>query len=134
MANTIARTILEDGPRNAVVLFTLIGDGSGQETDALVLDYSALSPEPGSYYVKSVQAGTVGAGARLSFDATTNVPFMSLGADVWTKYNGAPYAGISYTKVVNGAAGANGDIVLATHGLAAGHSISIVITIVKGGV
>lgn len=130
MANTITRTILENGPRNAVVLFTIEGDGSGDETAALVLDYSAIVPEPGAYYVRLVQAGTNGCSGTLKFDATTDVPFLSLGENMWTKYKGDGYAGI---RNIAGA-GKTGDIVLATQGLGTGNSCSIVVGIVKGSV
>lgn len=130
MANTIARTIIQDGERNAIVNFTLIGDGSGEETAALVFDYSAMTPLPGRYSVRRVTAETAGCSGRLSFDATTDVPFMSLGADAPTLYKGEKTGGLPYSKFA--ASGSNGDIVLATTGLGAGDSISIELRIVKG--
>ena len=130
MANTVTRTILENGNRNAVVLFTIVGDGSGEANAAIVLDYSDITPEPGAYYVKSVQAGTAGCSGRLSFDATTDVPFLTLGADVWTKFNAERTAGV---RNIAGA-GETGDIVLDTVGLGAGDSVSVYIWIVKGSV
>lgn len=127
MPNTVTRTILNDGPRNAVVLCTVIGDGSGEETAAVVVDASDLSGAPTNYnviYVHAVMAGLTG---RLSFDATTDVPFLSL-ADTnnivdWKCFQGVRnFAG----------AGKTGDILLTTNGLGAGDSASIIVQIIKG--
>lgn len=130
MANTIARTIIEDGDRNAVVLFTILGDGSGDETAALVLDYSALSPEPGAYNVSFIYGDTLGCGGTLKFDADTDAPFQTLAADAWTRARYQEFGGIPYMKVSG--AGRTGDIVLSTQGLATGNSCSIVVGIKKG--
>ena len=45
MADALTSQVIEDGPRNAVLKFTNVSDGTGQ-TDAILVDVSTLSSDP----------------------------------------------------------------------------------------
>lgn len=121
MANTITKTTLLNGPRNLVVLVNVLGDGSGEETNLLLIDRSSYvndGDDAGvAVAVDKIEGNLGGFAATLSFDATTDLPFASLP-------NGYPFC-YEWEKVggVNSGlsgAGANGDILLTTSGLGAG--------------
>ena len=45
MADALTSQVIVDGPRNAVLKFTNVSDGTGQ-TDAVLVDVSTLSSDP----------------------------------------------------------------------------------------
>jgi hypothetical protein len=47
MANTITKTTILDGPRNFVLLLNISGDGSGDETNTLIMDRSTFAVTTG---------------------------------------------------------------------------------------
>lgn len=129
MANTIALQTLEDGHRNLVVKINITGDGSGDETAALVVDVSSYTPPATSVSIQSVTYALEGFSAALNWDATTDKLALVMNStapmtDDFTKHGG----------LINDAgAGKTGDIMLATTGLGSGEKGTIVLTMRKKG-
>ncbi len=125
MANTIARQVLFDGSRKHVERFTIIGDGSGEETATLV---NAVSGNMGvtTKFVR-VDANLSGFSARLLWDASTPVFFQQLVSDEPIIHDYYDYGGI----INNAGAGVTGDIKITTSGLGNGDSGSITFVTMK---
>jgi hypothetical protein len=118
MANTITKTTLEDGVRNLVVLVTIVGDGSGEETNTVLIDRSDYAPTSGTKLVVEKLDGLLTAfSARLIFDATTDLVFAHLPADDMFAYDWTNIGGIGSPKA---GAGYNGDILVTTSSLGSG--------------
>lgn len=117
MANTITKTTLIDGPRNLVQLINIVGDGSGEESNTLLVDRSGFTPTDGTELVVEKIEGYLSAfTAALSFDATTDLVFARLPAD-WFCYDWQKIGGVSSNKA---GTGSNGDILLTTSSLGSG--------------
>lgn len=115
MANTITSTVIENGPRNLVVLVNIEGDNSGDETGAVLIDRSAHAPDGTKLVVTKVDGILGGFSANLRFDATADLVFARLPDGDSFCLDWSKVGGVSSTKA---GAGANGDILLATTGLA----------------
>jgi len=117
MANTITKTTLHDGPRNLVQLINILGDGSGEETNTVLVDRSAFAPTAGTeLVVEKIEGYLSNFTAALSFDATADLAFARLPAD-WFCYDWKEIGGVSSNMA---GAGANGDILLNTSSLGNG--------------
>jgi len=117
MAASFTSTVLEDGPRNLILLINIVGDGLGELTNALLVDRSTFAPTDGTKSrVDKVEGNLDGFSATLSFDATADLVFAALPADDLFSYDWWEEGGISSNKA---GAGANGDILLTTVGTAA---------------
>lgn len=115
MANTITKTTLIDGPRNLVQLINIDGDASGNETNTVLVDRSTFVPTDGTeLVVEKIEGLLSGFTAVLSFDATTDLPFVMFPNGDWFCHDWTAIGGISSNKA---GAGANGDILLTTTGL-----------------
>lgn len=125
MANTITRTTLVDGAGKYVVLFTIIGDGSGEETATRVNTTSGDLGTNAS--ILKVQGAVSGFQARLLFDATTDVYALQLPTDVDIEFNFREFGGVKNFA----GSGKTGDILITTNGLGAGDSGSFIITCLK---
>jgi hypothetical protein len=118
MANVITKTTLLDGPRNLIVLVTIDGDASGNETNTLLINRSDYAPTDGTeIVVEKIEGLLSGFSATLSFDATADLPFAMLPDGDWFCYDWERIGGVSSNKA---GAGSNGDILLTTAGLDAG--------------
>lgn len=118
MANTITKTTLVDGPRNLIQLINIVGDGSGEETNTLLVDRSAFAPIDGAeIVVEKIQGYLAGHSAVLIFDATTDLSFARLPADDMFCYDWECIGGVSSNKA---GAGAAGDILISTASLGSG--------------
>ena len=116
MANTITKTTLLDGPRHLVQLINISGDASGDETNTVLVDRSAFAPTDGTeLVVEKVEGLLSGFTAALSFDATADLTFVRLPDGDWFRHDWCDIGGVSSNKA---GAGANGDILLTTSGLA----------------
>lgn len=128
MSNTITKTTLHDGARNLIQLINILGDGSGDETNAVLVDRSAFTPTDGTELVVEGIEGVLNAfTAALSFDASTDLVFARLAAESfaldWTKFGG-----VSSNKA---GAGAIGDILLTTASLGSGDSGTFILRMRK---
>lgn len=118
MANTITKTTLLDGPRNLVQIINIVGDESGEESNTVLVDRSTFEPVAGTELVVTKIEGLVsGFTAALSFDATADLVFVRLPDADWFCHDWKDIGGVSSNKA---GAGANGDILLTTTGLATG--------------
>ena len=130
MANTITTTSIINGSRVLAVEIQILGDGSGEESDTVVVDYSALATEPGvtELALRKFAANVNGFTAELQWDATTDIPFLTIpdgpsGFDV-AQFFGGP---------VNDRTGAGqtGDVLMTTVGLGAGDTGTIFLEFIK---
>ena len=115
MANTITKTTMHDGHKNAVVHLYLLSDGSaGDITDNVLVDASTLSPAPSTVRLMKLWWSFSGFTGRLEFDATTDTGGWVLGAtDGFMDFTSI--GGIQSTA----GGGESGDILLTTLGFSA---------------
>ena len=131
MADALTSQVIEDGPRNAVLKFTNVSDGTGQSL-AVLVDVSTLSSDPLTKQVcngvtlQSITYSNVGMGVELFWDATTNIPLLNLLQD-WSDQLDFTPTGIPN----NGAAAKTGDILITTTGATAGDTYLLVLTLTK---
>lgn len=116
MADALTSQVIEDGPRNAVLKFTNVSDGTGQ-SNAVLVDVSTLSSDPltgqvcNGVTIQSVIYSCVGMGVELFFDATTNMPLLNLNQDFSDQIDFGP------TGIPNNAGtGKTGDVLVTTNG------------------
>uniref|UniRef100_A0A6M3J2D7 Putative structural protein n=1 Tax=viral metagenome TaxID=1070528 RepID=A0A6M3J2D7_9ZZZZ len=123
MANAIATQVIEDGNRDTIIKWTIVGDGSGDETKTIIFDASAYKIASVDNKLWKIQISTVGASAILYWDATTDIPLISLPADHPQEFDFSEYGGIPN----NGGAGRTGDILITTSGLGAGEHMTLIL-------
>lgn len=116
MAHTITTQVILNGRKLTVVKFNIKGDGvSGELTNAVLFDASAYLTQSTENKIMEVKYNLIDFSAELIWDATANVPAISLGRnhpgydEYWTT------GGI----VNNAGTGRTGDILITTTGLAA---------------
>jgi len=127
MANTLTKQTIFDGQRKVIVKIHIVGDGSGEETTANLIDASSYSPAFTDERLVSVTSSLVGFSASLIWDATANVDIVAL-AEGDTIIDFDVYAG----GIANNAgAGKTGDILLQTVGLGAGDEGTIILELIK---
>lgn len=120
MANTVTVRSLIDGPRHAILHVYLASDGAaGELSGQIIVDASTLSGSPTKLTVERIEGNLNGFEGTLLFDATTDVPFMTLpnaanGGQFCFKFQNH-YGGIPDTS----ATGYTGDILLTTNGFTA---------------
>lgn len=128
MANTITKTTILDGPKNLVILVNIVGDGSGEETNTVLVDRSAFVPTDGlELNVRRISGYQTGFTSVLSFDASTDLVFAHLPADYFD-YDWCRFGGVSSNK---SGTGAIGDILLTTSSLGSGDRATFVLELVK---
>lgn len=118
--------VLHDGVRNVVMQFTGVSDGAGQETDAVKVDASALSP-PADRNLKilKVQYAVTGGVLQLKWGADDPQVFLNLSGQGEIEYcrNGG--------LVNGGGATATGDILASTLGFELDSAYSLTLDMVK---
>jgi hypothetical protein len=117
MANTITTQVIVDGSRNTIIKVFIIGDGSGEETNTVVFDASAYKTASTSNKLRKTCYNLNGFEAVLNWDATANVPLITLGQGHQEQIDFFRYGG---GLPNNGGAGRTGDILMTTTGLGAG--------------
>jgi hypothetical protein len=131
MANLVTVRKLWDNDRRAALHVYLASDGSsGELSGEVIVDASTLSGSPATLTVERVEGSFNGFEGTLLFDATSDVPFLTLpnaanGGQFYFPFQ-KHYGGIANTK----ATGYTGDILLTTNGFTAatdkGHIFMIV--------
>lgn len=120
MANKISTQVILDGQSQTIIKVTIEGDGSGEETNAVIFDASAYTPAVTNNLLREIKYLLNGFSATLYWDATANVMLIELDEGLQEEIdftNGnTRYAGIPN----NGGAGRTGDILISTTGLGAG--------------
>ena len=106
--STTSQTVY-DGLRNVIMQFTGRSDGSGQETNIVKVDVSAMAPPCDRVRVEKITYDVKGGAVRLSWDAQTPVPFAYLAGPGELEYCRSPLQN-------GGGDTASGDILLSTVG------------------
>lgn len=126
MAKNTQKNTLIDGERNFAVQVSVDEDSTtGDLSNEVVVDVSALSPVPSSLVITRVHGSTNGGGAKLKFDRTTNQGAITLPADAEVDFD---YRVKGANGFYDNGSGSTGDIVLDTNNIdAAGDSLSLYI-------
>ena len=132
MADAVTATTVQDGPRNAVIYCTNTSDGTG-ESAVTKVDVSALaSLQDGTactgVRIEKITFTNVGMGAKILWDASTDVIAAELPADYSDTLD---YSDISGLPNVAASGGKTGDIQLTTVGHGSGDTYSIVLYCLK---
>jgi hypothetical protein len=125
MANAITITTILDGVRNLIKKIDIVGDGSGEETDTLIVDVSAHGCTAVSILKEYHQIS--GFSANLEWDASTDtVAFATIEGEGGIDFNllGGPLNN-------NSGSGKTGDIMMSTSGLSSGDTGSIILVMRK---
>lgn len=132
MANTNTKQVLHDGGRNYVVHIFLASDGvTGDITDDVVVDVSAIDPIPTDVKLVRAYGSITGFSAVLEWDADTDVAFLQIPDGDYFDYDFCKIGGI----INNAGTGVTGDVLLTTSGLdTAGDQGTITLEFKKRGV
>lgn len=123
MANVVNKRTLQDGVKKTVTHVYIRGDGTGEETNNLIVDVSALSPSATKVDIECIKADLDGCSAYLSWDATTDVEAVAIPEG----HSERNYFMDAEILTNNAGAGVTGDILLTTVGLITGSTLEIVI-------
>lgn len=126
MADAVASQTLIDGPRNAVMKFTNVSDGTG-ESAVLKVDVSALSEAPDQVKIMRIHYTTSGMSVRILWDATTDVVAWILPENDTGCFDFTSFGGLSN----DGGSGVTGDILFTTVGHTAADTYGIVLELAK---
>lgn len=129
MANTITKQTIVDGSKNLVIKIHILGDGTGEETNLVLVDASTYSPAFTNARLIGIHSSLVGFTTHLDWDATANVPLIDV-PDYEYNLNGEQigwFGGIPN----NAGAGRTGDILMTTVGLGANDHGTIILEIAK---
>jgi hypothetical protein len=126
MADAVTSQVLVDGPRNAVMKFTNLSDGTG-ESAVLKVDVSTLSGAPTTVRIDKIIASTSGMAVSILWDATTDVPAFIVGQDSAGEYCFDQFGGLRN----NAGSGVTGDVMFTTHGHTAGDSYTVILEMSK---
>ncbi len=126
MADLVATQKIVDGPRNAVIRFTNVSDGTG-ESAVTKVDVATLSATPGSVRIDKIVYSTVGMSVNILWDATTPVLATSLPADRSDTLDFCCDGGLPNPK----ATGWTGNIKFTTVGHTLGDTYTVVLYLVK---
>lgn len=125
MAITATTQVIEQGPRNYIVQWTGVSDGTGNENKVVKVDVSQLTPPCGSVKIMAIQ-GTVSFGiVELYWDALVPKKFAELADQIDTDY--CKSGGLTN----NAGIGKTGDILLSTVGFELNSTYNLYIEMVK---
>ena len=80
MANSIVTTYQLNGSRVFTAKIDIVGDASGEETVAELIDIADLTNDPASFKIRAIQWALEGFSAQLLWEATTDDHAFSLPA------------------------------------------------------
>lgn len=131
MADAVTSQTIENGPRNLVMKFTNVSDGTG-ESDVVKVDVSALGVSTTSMKVRKIWYNVTGGAVNIEWDATADQSAFYLSGHGWID--------IEDTQGAFNPAGAGntGDILFSTSGfVASGAGVpasgyTIILFMVKG--
>jgi hypothetical protein len=131
MADAVASQTLFDGERMAIMKFTNISDGTG-ENKVLKVDVSALNPSNAGgacdgVTITKIHASTHGMEVLMYWDATTDVVIQTIPQNTSYTLDYEKFGGLTN----NAGAGKNGDILFSTSDASAGDEYTIVLEMVK---
>lgn len=124
MANTTTKSTMVDGPRTYAMHLYLASDGSsGELSDYVTVDVSALSPACDHVRIRRVYGLMSGFSLTLEFDASTDQAFLTFPDGVFTFLDVAPYGGVEDPE----ASGSTGDVVATTSGFTASGDVGYLV-------
>jgi hypothetical protein len=131
MADAVASQTLFDGERMAIMKFTNLSDGTG-ENKVLKVDVSALNPSAAGgacdgVTITKIHASTHGLEVLMYWDATTDVVIQTIPQNTTYTLDYEKFGGLTN----NAGAGKNGDILFSTSDASAGDEYTIVLEMVK---
>lgn len=131
MADAVATQILFDGERTAIMKFTDISDGTG-ENKVLKVDVSALTPSASGkdcdgVTITKIHALTHGMEVDMYWDATTDVFILSVPQNTMYSMDLTQFGGLWN----DAGAGKTGDVLFSTRDATAGDNYTIVLEMVK---
>lgn len=126
MADTVNSYTYADGPRNVVMHFTNVSDGTG-ESAVTKVDVSALADSPSSVKIEQIWATTSGMDVDVYWDADTDELLMTIPADTEVHLDFRCFGGLGNKA----GTGVTGDIKFTTRNHAAGDAYSITLGMAK---
>ena len=133
MADAVTTQTIIDGPREAVLKFTNVSDGTGESAVAKI-DVSTLSAQPGTqaacnkFTIDEIWWQCIGMKVQLFFDATSNALITELGESAGSHHDYTVFGGIPN----NAGSGVTGDILFTTVGHSSNDTYTIIIRGHKG--
>lgn len=131
MADAVATQILFDGERTAIMKFTDISDGTG-ENKVLKVDVSALTPSASGkacdgVTITKIHALTHGMEVDMYWDATTDVLIATIPQNNMYSMDLTQFGGLWN----NAGAGKTGDVLFSTRDASTGDTYTIILEMVK---
>lgn len=124
MANSITTTYQVNGSNYFVAKVDIVGDGSGDASNVVILDPANITGTPATFKVRAIQWGTDGSfNAQFLWDATTKVHAF----EISLASGGIRFADTGAHLVNNAGAGITGKLLLSTLGLNATSKGTIII-------
>jgi len=116
MAHTVTSQTLVDGSRNTIIKVNIKGDAltATELVDYVIYDASASESAATSNKLMEIEFCLNGFSAELFWDATSNVPLISLDKDISEDKEYWSFGGL----INNAGSGKTGDILITTTGLA----------------
>jgi hypothetical protein len=131
MADAVASQTILDGERMAIMKFTNISDGTG-ENKVLKVDVSALNPSASGKAcdgatITKIHASTHGMEVLIYWDATTDVVCWAVPQNSQYTWDFEKFGGLTN----NGGAGVTGDVLFSTQSATANDFYSITLEMTK---
>lgn len=126
MADAVTSQKILDGPRNCVMKFTNVSDGTG-EAAVTKVDVSALAGAPTEVSIYKVEYSTTGMGVNILWDATADALAIALPADRSDTLKFEKFGGVAN----NAGTGKTGDIQFTTVGHTSGDTYTVILHMVK---
>ena len=132
MANTVVVTTLFNGTKRDIIHVSVTGDGSGDETNTVIYDYSADTYAPTSksnLWLEKIFASVDSTiSVDVNWDASTPVKIVTL-----PQYNPSTSHDYSFFGGIKNFAGSGitGDLTFSTVGLGSAEHLSLVVVIRK---
>jgi hypothetical protein len=132
MANTITVNTQLDGGRKLLLRIDIAGDGTGEETNTVLVDASALNETFDGLAVTDFRideyiANFIGFSATLNWDATANVQALAIPEGD----SGFDFMPRNHPIINRAGAGKTGDLLITTVGLGAGDTGTLLLNCSK---
>ena len=132
MADAVTSQTLIDGPQTAVMKFTNVSDGSGEDAVKKV-DVSALSNSAGGLactgvVIEKMWWQCIGMKVKVLFDADTDAFCIELGENQSGHHDYTSFGGLNN----NAGTGVTGDIMFTTVGHASNDTYTVIMQVRKG--
>lgn len=126
MSDAVTSQTLVDGPRNVVMKFTNISDGTG-ESAVTKVDVSTLTGAPSRVKIERIRYTTAGMSVRILWDADSDVVAWLIPADQDGMQDFTGFGGIQN----NAGTGVTGDIKFTTVGHTSGDVYTVILEMTK---